>query len=92
MVEDIQYVVCTHGHSDHCGNLNLFTHAIHVVGYDICRQDQYHLHDFKQVTIDSVLVVLLIVITIFMVIKMIIIVVEVIIISLFSLESGIEVI
>ncbi|BFZ00890.1 hypothetical protein BsWGS_03929 [Bradybaena similaris] len=48
VVEDIQYVVCTHGHSDHCGNLNLFTHAIHIVGYDICRQDQYHLHDFKQ--------------------------------------------
>lgn len=23
--EDITYVVCTHGHADHCGNLNLFT-------------------------------------------------------------------
>ncbi|CAG5125554.1 unnamed protein product [Candidula unifasciata] len=47
-VDDIQYVVCTHAHSDHCGNLNLFTRAVHVVGFDICRQDQFHLHDFKQ--------------------------------------------
>jgi glyoxylase-like metal-dependent hydrolase (beta-lactamase superfamily II) len=47
-VEDIQYVICTHCHSDHCGNLNLFTKAVHIVGFDICQQDQYYLHDFKQ--------------------------------------------
>ncbi|XP_005103855.1 metallo-beta-lactamase domain-containing protein 1 [Aplysia californica] len=46
--EDIQYVVCSHGHSDHVGNLNLFTQALFVVGYDICRGDQYLLHDFKE--------------------------------------------
>jgi len=46
--EDIQYVICSHGHSDHIGNLNLFTNALHVVGFDICRRDQYYLHDFTK--------------------------------------------
>lgn len=30
---DIDYVVCTHGHSDHIGNNNLFTSAEHIVGF-----------------------------------------------------------
>ena len=46
--DDINYVVCTHGHSDHVGNLNLFTKAIHIVSYDICYGDQYILHSFEQ--------------------------------------------
>ncbi|XP_032680786.1 metallo-beta-lactamase domain-containing protein 1 [Odontomachus brunneus] len=34
---DIDYVVCTHGHSDHIGNNNLFTNAEHIVGYCVHR-------------------------------------------------------
>lgn len=45
---NIGYVVCTHGHSDHVGNLNLFSNAIHIVSYDICVGDQYLMHDFKE--------------------------------------------
>ena len=47
--EKIQFVVCTHGHSDHVGNLNLFPGAVHIVSHDICVGDQFMLHDFKQV-------------------------------------------
>ncbi|XP_052783682.1 metallo-beta-lactamase domain-containing protein 1-like [Mya arenaria] len=46
--EKIDYVVCTHGHSDHVGNLNLFLNAIHIISHDICIGDTYVLHDFKQ--------------------------------------------
>ncbi|KYO22240.1 metallo-beta-lactamase domain-containing protein 1 isoform A [Alligator mississippiensis] len=31
---DIKHVVCTHGHSDHAGNLNLFPAAELLVGFD----------------------------------------------------------
>ncbi|KYN04763.1 PREDICTED: metallo-beta-lactamase domain-containing protein 1 [Cyphomyrmex costatus] len=33
--KDIDYVVCTHSHSDHIGNNNLFTKAEHVVGLTV---------------------------------------------------------
>ncbi|CAI9736716.1 Hypothetical predicted protein [Octopus vulgaris] len=46
---DIDYVVCTHGHLDHVGNLNLFTNAIYIVSYDICIRNRYLMHDFKEV-------------------------------------------
>lgn len=45
--EDIQFVVCTHGHSDHVGNLNLFLNATHIVGFDINHKDRYFEHCFK---------------------------------------------
>ncbi|KAK3095532.1 hypothetical protein FSP39_015730 [Pinctada imbricata] len=45
--DQINYVVCTHGHSDHIGNLNLFTNAVHIVSYDICFGDQYVSHSFQ---------------------------------------------
>ncbi|EFN75464.1 metallo-beta-lactamase domain-containing protein 1 [Harpegnathos saltator] len=32
---DVDYVVCTHGHSDHIGNNNLFTNAEHIVGFTV---------------------------------------------------------
>ncbi|XP_072905036.1 metallo-beta-lactamase domain-containing protein 1 [Hemitrygon akajei] len=45
---DITFVVCTHGHSDHVGNLGLFLEATFIVSYDICRrQDTYLDHDFR---------------------------------------------
>ncbi|XP_072447561.1 metallo-beta-lactamase domain-containing protein 1-like [Chiloscyllium punctatum] len=33
--EDVSLVVCTHGHSDHVGNLNLFPEATVVVSHDV---------------------------------------------------------
>ncbi|KAI9553573.1 hypothetical protein GHT06_021491 [Daphnia sinensis] len=46
--EDINYVVSTHGHSDHTGNNNLFLKAKHVVGFSISVKDQYFLHPFDR--------------------------------------------
>jgi glyoxylase-like metal-dependent hydrolase (beta-lactamase superfamily II) len=43
---DIGFVVCTHGHSDHTGNNNLFRQATLVVAFDVCRGDLYTDHDF----------------------------------------------
>ncbi|XP_041840818.1 metallo-beta-lactamase domain-containing protein 1 [Melanotaenia boesemani] len=37
----VHVVVGTHGHSDHIGNLNLFTSALTVVGYDVSDKDTY---------------------------------------------------
>lgn len=45
--EDILYVICTHGHSDHTGNNNLFPEATFIVSHDICKGDLYTFHDFR---------------------------------------------
>uniref|UniRef100_A0A1B6L610 Metallo-beta-lactamase domain-containing protein 1 n=1 Tax=Graphocephala atropunctata TaxID=36148 RepID=A0A1B6L610_9HEMI len=46
--EDISYVICTHGHSDHIGNNNLFFNAKqHIVGFSINCRDHYSLHPFE---------------------------------------------
>jgi len=39
---DITHVVCSHGHSDHVGNINLFPAAMLIVSYDVCRGDTYY--------------------------------------------------
>nr|CAH7757154.1 unnamed protein product [Callosobruchus chinensis] len=39
--KDIEYVVCTHGHSDHIGCNHLFRHAKHIVGFSVSHKDQY---------------------------------------------------
>lgn len=39
---DVDYVVSTHGHSDHVGNNNLFTNAVHVVGRCVSRGPMYY--------------------------------------------------
>jgi glyoxylase-like metal-dependent hydrolase (beta-lactamase superfamily II) len=44
--DGISFVVCTHGHSDHIGNNNLFPNAIFIVSYDVCKGDLYTFHDF----------------------------------------------
>jgi glyoxylase-like metal-dependent hydrolase (beta-lactamase superfamily II) len=45
-VNDINYVICTHGHSDHIGNNNLFQDAIFIVSYDVSKRDVYTFHNF----------------------------------------------
>lgn len=44
---DISFVICTHGHSDHIGNNNLFADAFFIVSHDISKGDLYTFHDFK---------------------------------------------
>jgi glyoxylase-like metal-dependent hydrolase (beta-lactamase superfamily II) len=44
--ESVSFVVCTHGHSDHTGNNNLFLNATLIFGHDISRGDLYIIHDF----------------------------------------------
>ncbi|KAF6022017.1 hypothetical protein EB796_019673 [Bugula neritina] len=46
--ENINYVVGTHGHSDHIGNLNLFTQATHIVCHDISKDNVYFQHPFQE--------------------------------------------
>lgn len=43
---DVDYVVCSHGHSDHIGNNNLFLNAKHIVGFSISCKDLYFIHPF----------------------------------------------
>lgn len=45
--DDVDYVICTHGHIDHVGNLNLFTKATHIVGFSVCHGDKFYIHPFE---------------------------------------------
>lgn len=45
--KDINFVVNTHGHSDHIGCNYLFPQALHIVGHCISHKDTYFNHDFK---------------------------------------------
>lgn len=45
--EDINYAIGTHGHSDHLGNLNLFTGAKHIVGFTVSHKDEFFIHPFE---------------------------------------------
>lgn len=40
-VEDINFVINTHGHSDHIGNNNLFLAAKHITGNSVSKGDVY---------------------------------------------------
>lgn len=44
--DQIDYLVCTHGHSDHVGNNNLFLNAQHFVGTNKNHKNTYYFHDF----------------------------------------------
>ncbi|KAI1285883.1 Metallo-beta-lactamase domain-containing protein 1 [Halotydeus destructor] len=47
--DDISHLVCTHGHPDHAGNLNLFTKAqVHIVGHSVFQGDVYTVHPFDE--------------------------------------------
>lgn len=50
---DITHVVCSHGHSDHVGNLGLFPDALLIVSYDICRGDTYYITGLYSVSVCS---------------------------------------
>jgi len=48
---DITHVICSHGHSDHVGNLNLFpVDALLIVGFDISRRDTFLNHGLAKVS------------------------------------------
>ncbi|RZF39237.1 hypothetical protein LSTR_LSTR010331 [Laodelphax striatellus] len=54
--DDINYVVCTHGHSDHIGNNNLFLKANHIVGLSHSFKNEYYsgpLDDGKTMKLDD---------------------------------------
>lgn len=44
-------MVGTHGHSDHIGNLNLFTNSTHIVCHDINKGSLYLQHPFSEVSL-----------------------------------------
>lgn len=47
--DDIHYVICTHGHSDHVGCNHLFTNAkLHFVGSSMSNRNQYPYFDWGQ--------------------------------------------
>ncbi|CAG9761889.1 unnamed protein product [Ceutorhynchus assimilis] len=39
--DDIDYLICTHGHSDHIGCNYLFQKATHIVGFSISHKETY---------------------------------------------------
>jgi glyoxylase-like metal-dependent hydrolase (beta-lactamase superfamily II) len=45
---EIDFVICTHGHSDHVGNVNLFPEATVIVSHDVSKGDLYTSHDFAR--------------------------------------------
>lgn len=47
-LNDVDHVVCSHGHVDHVGNLNLFPKAVHIVGNDICIEDDVYIENSLQ--------------------------------------------
>lgn len=46
--EEVDYVVSTHGHADHIGNLNLFLNAYLFVGSCKSHKNVYYCHDFDK--------------------------------------------
>lgn len=55
--EDISFVICTHGHSDHIGNINLFPDATLIVSNDISKGDLYTIHDFPFVIDEEIKII-----------------------------------
>ncbi|KAB0798806.1 hypothetical protein PPYR_06686 [Photinus pyralis] len=45
--KDIDFVICTHGHSDHIGCNYLFPEATHIVGNCISHKNNYYAHNFS---------------------------------------------
>jgi len=45
----VNYVICTHGHSDHVSNNNLFPKATFILSYDISKGDEYTFHNFREI-------------------------------------------
>lgn len=44
--QDINFVVNTHGHSDHVGNNNLFLAAKHITGNSVSKGDRFEFPEF----------------------------------------------
>jgi len=47
-VSRMDYVISSHGHTDHTGNNNLFLDAKHIVGFCMSFKDEFFLHPFEQ--------------------------------------------
>ena len=45
--EDIHQLVCSHTHTDHIGNINLFTNCQHIIGDHVYREDVYQFDRLK---------------------------------------------
>lgn len=45
--DEIDTVVCTHGHADHIGNNNLFPNALIVVSNNVTKGDLFLAHDWQ---------------------------------------------
>ena len=48
--DDIDHLVCSHSHTDHIGNINLFVRCRHIVGDHIYHRDIFELDAFKEST------------------------------------------
>ena len=47
--ESVTHLICSHGHSDHTGNMNLFENAVVYLANDILKPDgSYESHDFQK--------------------------------------------
>ena len=46
----IEYVVCTDGHVENIGNLNLFPKATFIVGFSVAKDSCQIMHDFINVS------------------------------------------
>jgi glyoxylase-like metal-dependent hydrolase (beta-lactamase superfamily II) len=47
-LDEVNFVISSHGHPDHTGNNNLFLKAKHIVGYCIHTRDQFEIFPFEQ--------------------------------------------
>ena len=45
--DSVHYVVATHSHSDHVGNLNLFQNAVIILSYDVAARNSYRTYRFN---------------------------------------------
>ena len=45
---EVNFVILTHGHSDHIGNNNLFSKACFILDTDVLQDDEFTIHDFTR--------------------------------------------
>ena len=55
--DDVNFVISTHGHSDHLGNNNLFLKATHIVGESVSKGETYFFESFPYDLDDDVWII-----------------------------------